>query len=266
MATMTNVRMNVAMSGSTPSTPTFAKIAVKAANTADKSAQPCQPIAAISCSSVLPLPVTVDHADPLGRSRVYPRNAEQSSRSHAGLLGHQNSRDHSRRDRRRHRHHDHGPGLPDRERHFPVGLDRLGGHPNRSEEISSLPLLVRHRRLHDRRNDHGRFRDPFVGYRLHGRLADLVRIAHGRARAMVLVSRLGVGRDGNHAKGGSILLGRHHAFSDVGDSAWRLDRRHRRSRLRRRGARVCRRLITAALYYWTDVPRVLLFWAAFILT
>src|SRR6478736_8213643 len=45
----------------------------------------------------------------------------------------------------RHRHHDHGPGLPDRERHFPVGLDRLGGHPNRSEEISSLPLLVRHR-------------------------------------------------------------------------------------------------------------------------
>ena len=63
MATMTNVRMNVAMSGSTPSTPTFAKIAVKAANTADKSAQPCQPIAAISCSSVLPLPVTVDHAD-----------------------------------------------------------------------------------------------------------------------------------------------------------------------------------------------------------
>ena len=49
---MTSVRMNVAMSGSTPSTPTFAKIAVKAANTADKSAQPCQPIAAISSSSL----------------------------------------------------------------------------------------------------------------------------------------------------------------------------------------------------------------------
>ena len=59
------------------------------------------------------------------------------------------------------------------------------GHPNRSEEISSLPLLVRHRRLHDRRNDHGRFRDPFGGYRLHGRLADLVRLAHGRARTML---------------------------------------------------------------------------------
>jgi len=82
-----------------------------------------------------------------------------------------------------------------------------------------------------------------------------------------LCSRLGVGRDRNHAKGGSILLGRHHAFSDVGDSAWRLDRRHRRSRLRRRAVVFAAGLaVTAALYYWTDVSRVLLFWAAFILT
>ena len=85
---------------------------------------------------------------------------------------------------------------------------------------------------------------------------------------MVLVSRLGVGRDRNDAEGGSILLGRHHAFSQTLGTAlgdWIADT----GGIGYEGGALvfaAGLAVTAALYYWTDVSRVLLFWATFIVT
>jgi len=79
------------------------------------------------------------------------------------------------------------------------------------------------------------------GYRLHWRVTDLVRLPHGLARLVVLVAGLHLGRIREHAKGGSLLLGQHYIFADVGHRPWRLDRRHRWSLVRRWGAGVrCR--------------------------
>ena len=62
-------------------------------------------------------------------------------------------------------------------------------------------------------------------------------------------------------------MGGHYVLPNFGNRAWRLDCRYWRSWIRRWGARVRNGLaVTAALYYWTDVSRVLLFWTAFILT
>ena len=49
--------------------------------------------------------------------------------------------------------------------------------------------------------------------------------------AVVLVARLHLGRDGEHAESRSLLLGGHHVFADAGHRARRLGGRHRRPRL-----------------------------------
>ena len=124
---------------------------------------------------------------------------------------------------------------------FSFGLDRARRHSNRREEISPFPLLGGDRGLDDSRHSHGRLCNSFFGYRLHRRIVDLVRLSHGRARPVVLVAGFNFGRDGQHAKGGSLLLGGDYVFPDLRNRSRRLDRGYRRPRIRRRSARVrCR--------------------------
>jgi hypothetical protein len=72
--------------------------------------------------------------------------------------------------------------------------------------------------------------------------------------------------------GRNVLLGNDLVFAYLGHGTWRLDGRHRSARLgawlRIRGTDIRGRLavVAAALYFWTSVSRVLLFWSAFILT
>ena len=75
------------------------------------------------------------------------------------------------------------------------------------------------------------------------------------------------GGDGQRAQGGSLLLGGDHVLADLGNRARRLDRRCR-TWIWRSGAGFRRPdwLVLTAAYYWTNVSRVTLFWAAFILT
>ena len=89
----------------------------------------------------------------------------------------------------------------------------------------------------------------------------------GHARPVVLVGAVGVGRDGQPAARRALLLGNDHAVADARHGARGLDRRQCRSRLHRGIARLRRRAgRVAAAYYWTSISRVVLFWAAFILT
>ena len=96
-------------------------------------------------------------------------------------------------------------------------------------EVSSVPLLGDDHRLHDLRHDDGRFRRPLAGHRLCRRLVDSAALPAGRARPLVLVARLHLGRHGQHAEGGGLLLGGHHVLADAGNGARRLDGRFDRA-------------------------------------
>ena len=75
------------------------------------------------------------------------------------------------------------------------------------------------------------FADRSLGIGYTGGSTLLFVLPDGDAGAVVLVARLHLGGDGEHAEGGSLLLGRHHIFADARHRARRLGRRHRRARL-----------------------------------
>ena len=90
-----------------------------------------------------------------------------------------------------------------------------------------------------------------------------------------LMARLGsgigrsvdIGRHGQHAEGGSVLLGGHYLLANTGNGARRLDGGRHRPRLCGGALLFAAGLAAlAALYFFTNVSRVFLFWAAFILT
>jgi uncharacterized membrane-anchored protein len=90
---------------------------------------------------------------------------------------------------------------------------------------------------------------------------------HARAGALVLVRRHHLSEHREHATSGSILLDGDYVLSKLGTALgdWVADT----GRLGYEGGALvfaAGLAVTAALYYWTDVSRVLLFWAAFILT
>ena len=136
------------------------------------------------------------------------------------------------------------------------------------EEVSSLPLLGDHRRLHHLRHDHGRFRRPLARHRLHRRLDAAARLPARGAGPVVLVARHRLGRTRSSTPKVEAFYWAAITFSQTLGTAlgdWMADTggarlRRRRARIRRRAAAV------AAAYFWTNVSRVLLFWAAFILT
>ncbi len=137
-----------------------------------------------------------------------------------------------------------------------------------AQEVSSLYLLGHHHRLHDLRHHHGRFRGPFARHRLRRRLDDPAALPRRRARAY------GIGRVGSisvdtvntpkveafywAAITFSQTLGT--ALGDWTANSTGLGYEY--------GALVFAAglAVVAAAYYRTNVSRVLLFWAAFILT
>src|SRR5581483_11882758 len=143
---------------------------------------------------------------------------DQGSRGDAGLLARQDRGDDARRDRRRFGDDD-----------APLGLSRRQPAVRR-----------RARRLDDLRHDPRRFRRPLARHRLSRRLDDAVSRRHGRARAVALVVRLGLGRDRRHPQGRGVLLGDDHPVADPRHRARRLDGRFDRARLRRRRDRLRR--------------------------
>ena len=66
------------------------------------------------------------------------------------------------------------------------------------------------------------FADRSLGIGYTGGSTILFLSLYGCARPLVLVSRFDLGRDSQDAKGGSLLLDRHHAFTDARNSARRL--------------------------------------------
>jgi hypothetical protein len=77
----------------------------------------------------------------------------------------------------------------------------------------------------DIRHDHGRFCRPFVGYRLHGCFLAFIFLPHGHPWPLVLDDGVCFSRNGQHAKGGSILLGSNYVLPNARNGAWRLDSR-----------------------------------------
>ena len=111
------------------------------------------------------------------------------------------------------------------------------------------------------------FADRSLGIGYTGGSSLLFAWPDGRARLVVLVARLDLGGNRQHAEGGSILLGGDHAVADAGHRARRLAGRHRGSGLRRRRAGLRRGSGGAGGRVLLDrLSRVTLFWAAFILT
>ena len=106
---------------------------------------------------------------------------------------------------------------------------------------------------------------PIFGYRLRGWLFPVVCVPNGDAGPLVLVARLDLGRNDQHAESGSVLLGGHHTVADIGNGARRLDD----TGLGYVGGALAFAVglaVLALAYYVTNVSRVLLFWAAFILS
>ena len=151
---------------------------------------------------------------------------------------------------------------------FLSALDRARRHPNRNQEISSVPLLGCDRGLDDRRDGHGRLCNSIFGYRLHRGITAPVRLLSwpcspcGTGRMDQFQCRPSTRQKSKPSIGLRLrsprLWAPHSAIgsADTGDLGYG------------GGAIVFAGglAVTAALYYWTDVSRVLLFWAAFILT
>src|SRR5258705_1416740 len=177
------------------------------------------------------------------------RRVDQGARGHAGILDHQDSRNHARRDRRRYGDHDlarrtvREPGakrLSDRHRHFRASPGWPGLGADQGTRLQPLALLGDDRRFDHLRHDAGRFRRSLARYRLSRRLAPAPRL-----RARLTVRLVSDPRDGRREHGvGSarrnLLLDHHHFLADSRHCARRLDRR-RGARLFRRRAGVRRR-------------------------
>ncbi len=196
----------------------------------------------------------------------FQSSRNEGSSGHAWLLDHQNPRNYVRRNGRRHLQHDNGPWVPCQHGDFSLRLVAPGRHPNRHEEISPFVVLGCDRRLHDRRHYDGRLCHPLFGYRLCRGLIDPVRLPYGGAWPLVLVARFNFGGDRQHAKSGSLLLGAITFSQTLGTALgdWIAD-----TGLGYEGGALvftCGLAALAAAYFWTDISRVLLFWAAFILT
>ena len=86
----------------------------------------------------------------------------------------------------------------------------------------------------------------------------VVCVPNGDAGPLVLVARLDLGRNDQHAESGSVLLGGDHAVADIGNGARRLDGRRHRARLCWRSARLRSRFGRPSTgdYYVTNVSRV----------
>ena len=178
-----------------------------------------------------------------------------------------NSRYDARRDRRQRGHDVDGTGLRDRHDHLwrriPVGGDRT----DLRREFQPLPLLADDRRDDYRGHNDGRFRRPLARDRLCGRIC-------ASARAALRVARdLALGRGNSLVN--TVATPRVEAFywatilfsqtlgTALGD--WMADT----NGLGFGGGAVvfgAALVAIAAAYYFTNVSRVALFWAAFILT
>ena len=158
-------------------------------------------------------------------------------------------------------------GVTSSARTFSFVARRLGRCSDSREEIPSVPVLGDDHRLDHRRNHHGGLRRPLARHRLCRRLSMLFCLPDGHARRLVLVGRLDFGRDRQHAESGDVLLAHHHLLADARNGARRLD--GRRYGLGYDGGALlfaAGLAVLAAAYFWTDISRAFLFWAAFILT
>ena len=159
-------------------------------------------------------------------------------------------------------------GLSGRDRAVPRGTGAAGRPADQRQEVPPVSLLGDHRRFHDLRHDDGGFRRPLAGHRLHRRLLAAAASAAGHARPLVL---------GRAARSRWIPSTRRRWRCSTGRPS-----RSRRPSARRsatgwpttpasatRAARWC------SAPRWRSSPppitgptisRVMLFWAAFILT
>ena len=144
---------------------------------------------------------------------------------------------------------------------FLFSADRARRHPNRNQEIPSVPLLGCDRGLDDRWHGHGRLCNSIFGYRLHRRITAPVRRSHGHARLVVRVRRdqfqcrrstrpklkpsIGLRLRSHRLWAPHSAIGRLIPETSVMEAG--------------RYAFAGGLAVTAALFYWTDMSRVLLF-------
>lgn len=130
-----------------------------------------------------------------------------------------------------------------------------------------LPLLGDHRGLDHGGHGPGRLRHPVAGDRLYGRLAAAAGLRPGLIGGLALDHRLHFFRCDQHPARRGLLLADHHLSQTLGTALgdWTADT----GGLGYVGAALvfgALLAVVAGLYFWTRVNRVLLFWAAFILT
>ena len=111
------------------------------------------------------------------------------------------------------------------------------------------------------------FADRSLGIGYTGGSTLLFGLPRRRAWPLVLVARHHLSQHREHSEGRSFLLGGDHFLTDTWYGTRRLDGRH--GGLGYEGGALvfaAGLAVIAGLYYWTNISRVLLFWAAFILT
>ena len=137
----------------------------------------------------------------------------------------------------------------------------------RARSVQSVAVLGDDRRFDDLRHDACRLRRPLAGHRLSRRFAAAARLRAGIAVCLV-PDGWNRRREHHHEPArGDILLDHDHLLADARHRAGRLDRRRGPWLFwRRRWCSGPGLAVLAVLYFATNVCRVFLFWAAFILT
>ena len=150
---------------------------------------------------------------------------------------------------------------------FLGAADRAGRRANPRQDVQPVSLLGDDRRLDHLRHDDGRFRRPVARDRLHRRLVAAARLPDRRARRLVrsegTISVNTVSTPKVETFYWAAITFSQTLGTALGD--WMADT----GGLGYGGGALvfaAGLAVIVGLYFWTDVSRVLLFWAAFILT